>query len=402
MLYFIKTLSKEGVNSYSFVSSFDIEDLESYCENNNFILINYKELPDQLSFLLEIFKKNPKPDDIIELLDNLHLIVKTGLPLLSTLNDLSKETKNKAFKELILHLSNSINRGKSFSQSLKKYEKVVGQIVLTLIEVGEESGKLDFTLERSSNFLKKIRELKKKVKSALIYPIISMIVVFAAMLTWMLYVLPQMTSLFKTMDVELPPLTLFMISASSFINEYIYDMSFIGIAFITIFIVARRQSVKFQYYIDFCILKIPIIKSVISDFNTAFIGEYMNLAISSGLPINTAIESLSANIKNKIYKEGLKKIAENVAKGKRIDESFLDINLFSSFTIRMITVGLETGALDKQFETISSHYYQRVDYFANNIGKIIEPTLIIFVGGFMALVVMALMNPMYDLVSKVG
>jgi type II secretory pathway component PulF len=334
------------------------------------------------------------------MMDNLHLIIKSGLPLYQGLLDISKDTENKRFKEMLLYIANSVNEGNSLSKAFQRYEKILGKIILNLIKIGEETGQLEITLERAAYFLKQTSELKKKAKSALIYPSFAFITVFIAMLVWMLYVLPQMTALFKSMDITLPPLTLAIMSLSNFLNDYIYYLIASFVLLIIIFQILYKKNLKFRYFITKLVLKIPIIKQIIIGFNIAFISEYLRLALISGVPIFTAMQTLVLNINNEVFKKALHNAKNDVGKGLSISSSFAKTKIFTPFTIRMINVGESSGNLDAQLEIISDFYYKRVDYFAENIGKVIEPLVLIFVGGFMALVIAGLMGPMYDLISQ--
>jgi type II secretory pathway component PulF len=167
-----------------------------------------------------------------------------------------------------------------------------------------------------------------------------------------------------------------------------------------LFKIAHKKYQKVRLYTDKMFLKIPVIKQIISGFNIAFVSEYLRLALVSGVPIFNALQSLTDNLKNEVYKKALKSSTEEVSKGSQISTAFSKTGEFSPFTIRMIGVGESSGSLDSQLDLISEHYYERVNYFAENIGKVIEPVVLIFVGGFMALVVAGLMGPMYDLISQ--
>jgi type II secretory pathway component PulF len=171
------------------------------------------------------------------------------------------------------------------------------------------------------------------------------------------------------------------------------------IAFIILFSISYKKNRKFRFFIDKVLLKIPVIKQIISGFNIAFISEYLRLALVSGVPVFSALQTLIGNIKNEPFKRALEETKESVSKGSQISSALAKTGMFTPFTIRMISVGESAGSLDSQLELISTFYYERVDYFAENIGKVIEPVVLIFVGGFMALVIGGLMGPMYDLIS---
>ena len=400
MLFWVKAIDEEGKNFSQLLEFNDYDALLQNLESKGLIATSITKIPD---FLVPFIPKGGhkiKPDEVIELMENLHLIVKAGLPLNQGLEDIAADTQNKRFKNMLEQIAYDISRGKSLSEAFSAYEKVVGVMILNLIRIGEETGELETTLKRGAEFLRKTTQMKKKAKSALIYPSFAFVAVMGAMLVWMIYVLPQMTDLFKEMDIELPALTVFLIALSSFLSDYIVYL-FLGLViFVVVFILAYKKYVAVRKAVAVIVLKIPIIKNIVAGFNMAFIAEYLRLALISGVPLFNALETLGKNINNELYKEALKQAIGDVAKGEQLSTAFAKTKMFTPFMIRMMGVGENAGTLDEQLDLISSYYYERVDYFAQNIGKVIEPAVLFVVGGFMALVMLGLMGPLYDLVSN--
>jgi len=217
----------------------------------------------------------------------------------------------------------------------------------------------------------------------------------------MIYVLPQMAELFKEMDVELPSMTLFIMDISDFLSMYITYLLGGLVIFIVLFKIIHKKFKKVRWYTDHFILKIPIIKHVVSGFNIAFISEYLRLALISGVPLLEALDTLKNNINNEIFKEALIHASVEVKKGNQLSSSLAKSKLFTPFMLRMMSVGESSGTLESQLGHISDHYYKKVDYYAENIGKFIEPVVLIIVGGFMALIMVGLMGPMYDLIGSI-
>jgi len=171
---------------------------------------------------------------------------------------------------------------------------------------------------------------------------------------------------------------------------------------IVIFVMLHKKYQQVRFHTDRYVLKIPIIKHVVAGFNMAFISEYLRLALISGIPLFHALEILQSNISNEVFQKALKSAYNSVSRGSQLSIAFKQTGLFSPFMIRMMGVGEASGNLDNQLELIAEYYNERVDYYADNIGKIIEPVMLIIVGGFMALIMVALMGPMYDLVGAMG
>jgi type II secretory pathway component PulF len=400
MHFLVNSVNYEGKSSSDILEASDYEALLEYLELRELIPTNVTELPAFIVPLIPRSGKKIKPDDVIELMENLHLVIKSGLPLYQGIMDIAQDSENKRFKGMIEQIGFDVNKGKSLSEAFASYEKVIGVMILNLIRIGEETGELEMTLKRGAEFLKRTTTLKKKAKSALIYPSFAFLAVSIAMLVWMIYVLPQMTSLFKDMDIELPPVTVFIMSMSDFLTNYIGYMIGGIIALVIVFKIAHKKDKRVRMFTDKMIFKIPIIKQIISGFNIAFISEYLRLALTSGVPVFGALSTLKNNINNELYKKALEDATKDVEKGSQISTAFAKTKLFTPFMLRMMSVGESAGTLDNQLDIISKFYYEKVDYYAENIGKIIEPVVLFLVGGFMAVIMVGLMGPMYDLVSQ--
>lgn len=401
MQFIIKSITDKGKVALSLSEADDYDYLLRKLKQQKVVALNITPLPNYISVLIPKGGRKVTADEVVELMENLHLVIKAGLPLYQGLQDLAEDSDSKRFKEMLLYIADAVHNGKSLSVAFEKYKDVVGSIILNLIKIGEETGQLEHTLKRAASFLKRTAALKKKAKGALIYPTFAFVAVMGAMLVWMMYVLPQMTGLFKEMDMVLPPLTLAIIAMSDFLTNYIAYLIVGIILFIIAFKVLYKKNQKFRYHVDLMVLKIPVIKQIISGFNIAFITEYLRLALVSGVPVFGALQTLVGNITNEPFKLALENTKNDVAKGSQISTALAKTKMFTPFTLRMISVGESAGSLDAQLELVSSFYYERVDYFAENIGKVIEPVVLIFVGGFMALVIAGLMGPMYDLISQV-
>ncbi len=402
MLFLVEYIDSTQRRSYGLYDEETMSSLLKHLSNHRIIPLSIHKLPSFFAPFLPAARVKVSPDEVIELIESLHLVIKSGLPLHSGLLDLAEDAENPKFKKMLIMVSEEINSGKSLSAAFKPYEKALGAVIINLIRIGEETGQLQVTLERGAGFLKRTLALKKKAKQALIYPMISFTTVSAAMLVWMIYVLPQMTQLFKEMDVKLPPITLFVIALSDFVTNYIGYMIGAFIAAIIIFKILHKKYQKIRFHTDRYILKIPIIKHIVAGFNMAFIAEYLRLALVSGIPLFNALDILKNNLQNEVFQKALISTHNDVSRGLQLSESFKKTGLFSPFMLRMMSVGEASGNLDSQLELIAQYYNEKVDYYAENIGKIIEPAMLIVVGGFMALVMVGLMGPMYDLIGQMG
>ncbi len=400
MHFWIESLNAERRRSYSVIEAESMGHLLKALSSQRVTPLSIRPLPPFVAALIPKSTIKISPEEVIELIESLYLVIKSGLPLYNGLLDLAEDATNPNFKKMMIFVAEEVQQGKSLSQAFRPFEKTLGSMIINLIEIGEETGQLESTLERGGTFLKRTLSLKKKAKQALIYPSFAFAAVSAAMLVWMIYVLPQMTQLFKEMNVELPPLTLFMMGASEFLTNYILYLIIGFVAAIAVFKISHKKYVQVRYQSDRLILKIPIIQQIVSGFNMAFVAEYIRLALVSGVPLFNALEILKKNIQNELFKEALQNAHDDVAYGLQLSVAFKKSGLFSPFMIRMMGVGESSGNLDAQLQMVAEHYHEKVDFYAENIGKVIEPVVLILVGGFMALVMVGLMGPMYDLMEN--
>ena len=401
MHFFVKFITIEGKSGFSVIESQNYMTLEKKLQQEQTLPLSIIELPTFISKIMPTGAAKVSADEIVELMESLHLVIKSGLPLQEGLQDLAKESENKRFKEMLLYIADAVNNGQSLSNAFEAYKDVMGSVILNLVKIGEQTGQLELTLKRAADFLRRTSALKKKAKGALICPSFAFVAVMGAMFVWMIYVMPQMLELFQGMDIELPALTLGIIAVSDFLSAYWVYMIGMLVGFVIVFKVAHAKYKKVRLYTDKLVLKIPVIKQIVSGFNIAFIAEYLRLALVSGVPVFSALESLRENLKNEVFQEALSMATQEVSRGSQISQAFAKTGVFTPFTVRMMGVGESSGSLDSQLELIAEHYYERVNYFAENIGKVIEPVVLLFVGAFMAIVIAGLMGPMYDLVSNI-
>ena len=295
-----------------------------------------------------------------------------------------------------------IQGGQSISTAMARYEKVIGTIAVNLIRIGEETGNLDKIFKDISDHYRRIEDFVSKVKQALIYPAFALTAITIALVFWLVFVLPRLAELFKSLNVQLPGITLFVLGFSEFLQR---NILFILLGFgvlVSVFLLARSKSERFRYVTDRAFLKIPIINMILYSFNYAFFSEYMRLMITAGVSLYDTLQTLENSFRNRVFKRAMGYIKEFVSGGGSISEGMRRTGVFPSLMVRMVAVGEETGGLDQQLDYLAQYYYNRLDYITQNIAKILEPVIIITVGGFMALIMVSLLLPIYDLISQIG
>ncbi|MGE4318571.1 MAG: type II secretion system F family protein [Deferribacterales bacterium] len=374
------------------------EDITAYLTNMGVNVVGVAKV----SPLSRIFKprKKIKTQEVIETIDNLHMIVKSGMPITTALGDLAEDADNPAMGDILSDISSRLQMGMTFSKAISKYTNVFTDVVVNLVHIGEETGQLDNTLKSAAQHLKKMSDLKSKTKSALIYPSFAFVAMMAVMIFWLVVVMPKMIEAFQSFNITLPPTTRFVMWLSAFMQSYILYMIAGGIALLVINSALRKNVEKYRYSTDMLILKTPIIGLVTSNFNFAFIAEYTRLMISAGLPLYTALSIMEESMTNVVYKKSIFNTRDLISSGTSFSQALSEQNLYPKLVTRMIGIGEQTGNLDGQLGNVAEHYYYKVDMLATNMSKMIEPVVIGVIGVFMLVIMIGLMGPIFTLISS--
>jgi len=397
--YSIKAIDEDGRKIRKFVEVDSDDDIIPYVDAMGAGVVSVQKLP---SFYRHLrLKKAVKTTEIIEVMDNLHLIIKAGLPVNNGLSDLAKDSDNEQLSEILTDISLRIQSGTSFSKSIIRYEKIFSPVVTNLVRIGEETGKLDTTLKDAAKYLQKTHDLKSKTKSALTYPIFALVAMIATMVFWLVFVMPKMIDAFSSFDIELPMSTKFVMGFSSFMQQNIFFITTTLILLVIFNKFMRERNDKYRLYSDKLLIKLPIFGNIISNFNFAFIAEYVRLMISAGLPLYQALSIMEESLTNRVFKNAVANSRDLIAKGSSFSDALDKQKMFPNIILRMVTVGEQTGNLDNQLDNVSHYYYQKVDYIATNISKMVEPIIIGFIGLFMLVIMLGLMGPIFSLISGV-
>jgi type II secretory pathway component PulF len=403
--YSIEAIDKEGNLIKKVIEAENEIDIKYLLQRDGLFLVDYKPAS---NFVVKLKKINPfkrkkiKAVEIIELFENLHLMIKAGVSVSVAIKDLSKEMQNKHLKFILEDIYRTITSGGSLYEGFSKYRDAFGDVILTLVKVGEETGGLEKVLKDAATYLKRIEDIKAKTKQALIYPSFTFFAVLGSMIFWMVYVLPKMLETFQNFGIDLPITTRILIWMSEFTRHYIVFIIIFTILFFVTLKILRENNREIKFYTDRIFLKLPVIGIVLTYFNYAFISEYMMLMVKAGINLSRILEILGDSLGNEVFKRGIINAKDLIIGGESLSEAFRKQNLYSPMIIRMLSVGENTGQLEEQLSYISNYYYEKVDYISQNIAKMIEPLLISFVGVFMLMIILGLIGPIYDLISFVG
>jgi type IV pilus assembly protein PilC len=354
----------------------------------------------EVQFSLSLGKK-VKDRSIAIFTRQLATMIDAGLPLVQSLEILAVQQENKAFKNIIREIREDVEGGSTFAGALKKHPKVFSELYTNLVVAGEEGGILDNILNRLANYIEKAEALKKKVKSALVYPSTIVGVAVIVVMILMIFVIPVFESMFKGAGQTLPLPTLIVLAMSKFVKSYILFI----IPAIGIFIFLFRRYYKTENgraVIDSLLLKAPVFGPLFQKIAVARFSRTLGTLVSSGVPILDGLSIVSRTSGNKTIETAILKARSSIKEGETIAEPLNRSGVFPPMVIQMISVGESTGALDSMLSKIADFYEEEVDVAVANLTSLLEPFLMMFLGVVIGGVVISMYLPIFQMASAVG
>jgi len=347
---------------------------------------------------LEKFSSIPISEKLF-FVQNLGIMLKAGISLSVALKTLAKQTSNKRFSRIISDISGNVEKGVSFTESLKPHEKIFGQLFVNMIESGEISGKLEEVLKRLYIQFKKNHELVAKVKGALTYPAVILFAMGGIGIFMMIKVIPQMTAMFKEFNAELPLATRILIKVSDSLVAHGL-LYLIGLIVFILIIVQANKTIKGKYFFHGLLLKLPIFSTIIKKINLARFARTISSLLKTDIMLIKSLQITANVLGNIYYRDALNEMSVKIKKGGTINEVIANYpKLFPPIVTQMIAVGEETGELDFILEELAEFYEGEVNETMNNLPSIIEPVLILSLGLVVGGMAVAIIMPMYSLSS---
>ena len=327
-------------------------------------------------------------------------MIDAGLPLVQCLEILGSQADNAAFKRVIYAIKGRVESGSTFADALKDHPKVFDELFVQLCAAGEVGGILDAILNRLANYKEKAEKLKRKVKSAMTYPSIVILVAIGVTAVLLLKVTPIFAKMFADFGQALPAPTQFVIDVSEWLQHWIGAL--IG-GIIAAVVVAQTfyRHPKGRQLVDQVSLKMPIIGPVIRKVAVARFTRTLGTMISSGVPILDALDVTAKTAGNRTVEQGIYYVRSKISEGKNIAGPLLETKVFPSMVVQMIGVGEATGAMDAMLSKIADFYDDEVDTAVANLTALIEPLLMVFLGGVVGGFLIAMYMPIFTLASAI-
>lgn len=339
--------------------------------------------------------------DILAFAQSLSVMIDAGIPILACLDDLIASATNPSFVPVLRDLRQRIERGSSVSRALEAHGMLFPEIVKTLTAVGEETGSLVESLREAAEHLKRMQTLKGAVRKALMYPIFALAATLGALSFWLIFVIPSMGGTLKSLGVELPPLTRALIEASRLTQAHwkLY-LSSLALVFLTLYLLKKQRRIRF--FLDRALIKTPIIEVIAFNRLMVTFSEQFKILFGAGINIGRIFDLIIPSLENEYFGVHMRRIKDEILSGRGISDAFERHHILPALALSKIRMGETTGTLDKQFEFLAKYHSKKLDDAIDNLGKIIEPLVMVVIGGLFAIIIMGLLLPIYDLVSKVG
>ncbi|MEM9336968.1 MAG: type II secretion system F family protein [Patescibacteria group bacterium] len=341
-------------------------------------------------------------DELVMVTRNLGSMIKAGLTVTRALSVIERQSKNPRLKGVITQIVDRINRGGQFHEALDDHQSTFNDLYRSMVRAGEESGELSETLQTLAIQLERSSNLKKKIRGAMIYPAIVIVVMIVIGILMMIYVMPQITSTFEGMDKELPATTQFLIAASDFLNEYTAVVIGGMIASVVAFFYFLGTKPG-KYMFSWVITRIPVIGTMAKETNAARTARTLSSLLNAGVNVIQSLEITHDVIQNVFYKKVIWEARERVEKGTALSESFIEAkDLYPVLVGEMILVGEETGQISQMLGELAIFYETEVERKTKDLSTIIEPLLMVVIGGGVGFFALALIAPIYSISDGLG
>ena len=356
-------------------------------------------------------KKKPKPlfskgkpvtsADISFASRQMATLIGSGMPIAQSLQAIGKGHEKKSMEDMLGSITTDVESGTSLSVALAKHPLQFNRLYTSLVAAGEESGKLDALLDRVATYQEKIEYLKKKIKSALTYPISVLVIAIAVTIVLLIFVIPQFEELFQDFGADLPALTRTVVDMSRWMQAHWWK--FLGTIIVAgwCIIAFYKRSDKFKFALDRILLKAPIFGVVLKKSALARYSRTLGIVFGAGVPLVEGMDTVAASTGNRVYEQAVMGIKNKVSTGQTLASSMEETQLFPNMMLQMVSSGEESGELEVMLSKVADFYESEVDEAVENLASLIEPIMIVVLGGIIGTMILAMYMPIFKLGSVI-
>jgi type II secretory pathway component PulF len=378
------------------ITAINEQDVINHLQKQNLTPIDIKKLVAKK--LKKRSYRNIKSKDVIIFTKQLFTLLKSGVPILVCLDVIKDQTTNPNFEDIVSSIKDEVEQGNSLSDALAQFSKIFPHIYISSVKVGEVSGTLEETLEYLYHYLEDEDKIKKNIKKAFRYPIFVVSGLVVAFFILTTTVVPTFIPLFTSSQIELPVPTKILFTIYQLMsNHWLVIMLVVGIVASAIFLYVRTEKGHFQFHnlkLQFPLFGALLKKVYISQFTKTFCT--MN---RTGIPVIQIFDTLQSTVENDVYKKEIANARDRIKEGEGIAKSLSYSKYFSSLSVKMISIGEKSGALNEMLTSISEYYDTEVNESVENMTSLIEPVVTVLMGGMVLLFALAIFLPMWNMMS---
>ncbi len=397
MKFSYKARTKEGELQVGNVEAASKENATNILLTHGLFVLSLEPLVEArwYSRILEFFKR-VRTNDLMIFTRQFATLLSSQVPLADSLANLYRQVQNPILKEAIAEIANDVDAGFALSQALERHPHIFSEFYTNMVKAAEVTGRLAEVLSFLADYLEKQAILLAKVKNALIYPAIVIALFFVVVFIMISVVLPQITSIFEEAEVEVPFFTKILLNVGGFFSDWGW---LVGIVFVILLLalIDYFQTREGKVVLDELSLRLPVLGSLFRKLYISRFAESSRVLIKGGLTIPQALEISAHTIGNYVYQGLLHEAASQVRKGRLLSQALAAMPEFPPLVSQLVSVGESTGRLEQLLEKVNDFYSREVEDIVNNLVTLIQPALMIFIGGLVALLFISILSPLYTL-----
>jgi len=342
-----------------------------------------------------------KEEELILFTRQLYALTKAGVPIIRALNGLAESASNDQLRAVLQDLSEQLVAGSDLASAFRRHTKLFSPIYISMVHIGESTGNLDHALIRLVGHLEMERDTKKRIKSALRYPIMVISAISIAMVIVTMFVIPSFSSVFNKLGADLPFATQILIAVSNFMQNYWY-LLLAGLVIAFVFLNQFIKTEEGAHSWDRFKLKFPYLGSIFERVALARFSRSFSMMLTAGVPILNTLSIVAGSVGNRYIGDAIVRMGDGVQRGERLTNTAQQTGLFTPLVLQMMAVGEETGAIDKLLDEVADFYEQEVDYELKRLADAIEPILLAFLGVLVLVLALGVFLPIWELSGAVS
>lgn len=394
-----KAIDKTGQPARGGLDAVNEVDLELRLRRMGLDLITCKQIDRQTSTTLAAGGAVTR-QDLVNFCFDMEQMVRSGIPIIDGLRDMRDTIDSPRFREVLTIMTEDMEAGNVLSQCMATHPDVFDRVFVSLIRAGEQSGQLPEVFKNLADTTRWQDELISQTRRLLMYPALTLVVVLAVMAALLIFLVPQIAQLFKSMGMELPMQTRALLAVSGIAKDFWLPILLLPVIAVITLVVTVRRSSKAAYLWDYAKLRLPIVGPIIQKIILSRFANVFGLMYRSGITVLDAIRISEEVVGNRVVADGLNRAVQQIAAGDGMTESFNNLGLFPPLVIRMLRVGEATGGLDVALANVTYFYNRDVKDSVDKGMKMLGPALTLILGGMIAFVIWAVLGPVYDILGK--